>query len=275
MARIMVVASANVDRIWWLDRQLVPGGRLLCRSVEKRYGGGGFNTGSALLALGHEVVLVTSLCDDEEGRAYLQALGDRGFITDFIRLVPGRTTPAEILIEPDGERTIIGHGGARKPGIDALPPVDASLVYLNTKSLGPKAIRHLNDCAFVISQFPLSGDRRPADVMIGSRSDMTGPPETDWQAAADVAGARLRTFVVTNGREPVEIVDGHARIRVEIPEPLPVRDATGAGDFFAAGYIDAVVGGLDPQQAALAGCRVAASWLSPDADRRRMSANGQ
>ena len=150
----------------------MPGGRLFCRSVEKRYGGGGFNTGSALLALGHEVVLVTSICDDEEGRAYLRALGERGFITDFIRLVPGWTTPADILIEPGGERTIIGHIGARKPGIDALPPIDAPLVYLNTKSLGPAAIRHLDDSAYVISQFPLSGDRRPADVMIGSRSDM-------------------------------------------------------------------------------------------------------
>lgn len=275
MARIIVVASANVDRIWWLDRQLVPGGRLFCRSVEKRYGGGGYNTGSALLDLGHEVVLVTSMPDDDEGRAYLQALGERGFTTDFIRLVPGRTTPADILVEPDGERTIIGHAGAGKPGIAALPPIDASLVYLNTKLLGPDAIRHLNDSAYVISQFPLSGDRRPADVMIGSRSDLAGPPETDWQAAVEIAGSRLRTFVVTNGKEPVEIVDGHGRIQVEIPEPLPVRDTTGAGDFFAAGYIDAVVGGLDAEQAALAGCRVAATWLSPEMADRRLSANGQ
>ena len=38
MARIMVVCNANVDRIWRLDRPLVPGGRLSCQSIEERYG---------------------------------------------------------------------------------------------------------------------------------------------------------------------------------------------------------------------------------------------
>ncbi|MEK1902852.1 MAG: PfkB family carbohydrate kinase, partial [Rhizobium sp.] len=141
MARIMVVGNANVDRIWWLDRPLVPGGRLACKSIEERYGGGGFNAGLVLLDLGHEVMLVTSLHDDDRGRTYLKDLGKRGFNTDFVGLAPGKTEAVDILVDPSGERTIIAPAGRRRPGIEALPPIDASLVYLNARAMSPAALR--------------------------------------------------------------------------------------------------------------------------------------
>jgi len=35
--------------------------------------------------------------------------------------VPGATAAAEILVDPNGERTIIAHAGRRRPRIKALP----------------------------------------------------------------------------------------------------------------------------------------------------------
>lgn len=261
MARIMVVGNANVDRIWWLDRPLVSGGRLSCQSIEKRYGGGGFNTGLVLLDLGHEVVLVTSLCDDDEGQAYFRDLGKRGFNTDFVSLVPGATAAVEILVDPNGERTIIAPAGRRRPGIEALPPIDASLVYLNTRAMSPAALEQLADFNHVVSQYPLSSGRRPADVLIASRSDVKSTAQTAWQAAAEIAAPRLQTLVLTSGTQPIEIISEQNSILVEVPPTAPVRDTTGAGDYFAGGYIDAMVRGLDSGAAALAACTAAASRL--------------
>ncbi|MBB3593597.1 sugar/nucleoside kinase (ribokinase family) [Rhizobium sp. BK529] len=262
MARVMVVGNANVDRIWWLDRPLVPGGRLSCQSIEKRYGGGGFNTGLVLLDLGHEVVLVASLYDDDEGRAYLKNLGKRGFNTDFVDLVPGTTPSVEILVDINGERTIIAPAGRRRPGIEALPQVDASLVYLNARAMSATALRQLDDFDRVVSQYPLFAERRPANVLIASRSDMKGAAQAAWQTAAEIAEPRLETLVLTSGMQPIEIVTGQDQVIVDVPRAAPVRDTTGAGDYFAGGYIDAMIGGLDASSAALAGCKAAAARLA-------------
>ena len=47
-----------------------------------------------------------------------------------------------------------------------------------------------------------------------------------------------------------------------MPPTASVRDTTGAGDYFAGGYIDAIVRGLDAGAAALAACKAAASRLA-------------
>ena len=262
MARIMVVGNANVDRIWWLDRPVAPGSRLSCQAIEERYGGGGYNTGLVLLDLGHEVMLVTSLYDDDKGRTYLKDLRRRGFNTDFVDLVPGATPSVEILVDPHGERTIIAPASRRRPGIDALPKVDASLVYLNARAMSAAALRQLDDFEQVVSQYPLFAERRPANVLIASRSDVKGAAQTAWQTAAGIAGPRLETLVLTSGMQPIEIVSGQDQVVVEVPPATPVRDTTGAGDYFAGGYIDAMIRGLDAGAAALAGCKAAALRLA-------------
>jgi sugar/nucleoside kinase (ribokinase family) len=258
----MVVGNANVDRIWWLDRPLVPGGRLSCQSIEKRYGGGGFNTGLVLLDLGHEVVLVTRLYDDDEGRAYLNDLGKRGFNTDFVSLVPGATAAVDILVDSNGERTIIAPASRRRPAIETLPSIEASLVYLNIRQMSSAALRQLEDFDRVVSQYPLSTERRPANVLIASRSDVKGTAQTAWQTAAEIAAPRLETLVLTSGMQPIEIVSQEHSVVVEVPPAAPVRDTTGAGDYFAGGYIDAIVRGLDAGAAALAACKIAALRLA-------------
>ncbi len=262
MARIMVVGNANVDRIWWLDRPLVASSRLSCQATEERYGGGGYYTGLALLDLGHEVILVASLYDDDKGRCYLKDLDRRGFNTDFITLVPGTTPSVEILVDPHGERTIIAPAGRNRPAIDSLPPVDVSMVYLNARGMSAGALRQLDDFEHVVSQYPLFAERRPAHVLIASRSDVKGEARTAWGAAAEIAASRLETLVLTNGMQPVEIVSREHSVFVDVPPAGPVRDTTGAGDYFAGGYIDAIARGLDAGAAALAACKVAALRLA-------------
>jgi ribokinase len=78
VARILILGSVNLDRVWRLEAPLRAGGRTGYREVDARVGGGGFNTGCALIALGHDVAIAASLAGDGGGRLRLEALVEQG-----------------------------------------------------------------------------------------------------------------------------------------------------------------------------------------------------
>jgi sugar/nucleoside kinase (ribokinase family) len=79
--------------------------------------------------------------------------------------------------------------------------------------------------------------------------------------------------VVKNGADSTTVTwPGGATQTVPVPPAPPVRDSTGAGDAFAAGFLAARVRGADPVEAARAGHQVARSVLfSPGATAPRSS----
>jgi sugar/nucleoside kinase (ribokinase family) len=73
--------------------------------------------------------------------------------------------------------------------------------------------------------------------------------------------------VVKNGADPTIVtVPGRVPRTVPVPEVLPTRDSTGAGDAFAAGFLAALIRGAAPVEAAGDGHALARSVLfSPGA----------
>ena len=107
MRQILVIGSVNHDRIWQLESPIASGRRVRVRGKSLVLGGGGFHTGKALLELGETVALVSRLRRDELGLAALSTLNDIGFQTQHVELVDGETKPLDILLDPNGERTIL------------------------------------------------------------------------------------------------------------------------------------------------------------------------
>lgn len=262
MAGFLLVASAHIDRVWHLEGPLVPGGRQRHRHVEWRYGGGGFHTGSVLLALGHRVALATALSDDADGRRHHRALARRGFAMEASETVAQPTEPLEILLDPAGERTILLPARPRRM-TGPIPTEGFDYIYLN--------VRHRPDypaaaAPRVVTQMPLDpGERRPAAVVIASRSDFVISDAALFERARATAGPDFRHLVVTAGAEPVTILSAGGAEHVPVPPLPPGTDTTGAGDFFAAGLLDGLARGLPVAAAAANGASVAARVLS---DRR-------
>jgi sugar/nucleoside kinase (ribokinase family) len=268
MARILVVGSVNIDRVWQLSAPVRAGARIAYDRIDTRYGGGGYYTGRTLLALGHKVRLLARLCDDEPGHQCRAMLEREGFDTSLITMVDGETRPFDILVEPSGERTILFSGQARRPPLAAIPAGDAELIYLNVLRMEPAASAAPLARHSVIAQFPLAtGEIRPAHVLLASRSDIAGDdPHILFAAARQRAGQTLRALVLTDGAAPVRIVEAAATQNVAVPACGPLADTIGAGDMFAAGFIDAYVRGARVADAVRRGSEIAAQALCRRAD---------
>ncbi|WP_428032390.1 PfkB family carbohydrate kinase [Ancylobacter sp.] len=264
MAHILVVGSVNVDRIWPLDAPLRAGGRLTRRDARLHMGGGGFNTGAALLALGHRVTLVATLSSDAAGRAGRARLKAMGFDLGHLSANEAPTEPLDILVDPTGERTIIAPATTEARRLTALPPLHVDLAYVNVRRAAPGVLEALAARTRVVAQLPLEAmQRRPAQVLIASASDHALFAGADaFHSAQEIGGPGLAALVLTNGPGPVQISEAAGRTQVAVPPLGTPANTTGAGDAFAAGFIDFWLAGETAQAAARRGSEIAARLLA-------------
>jgi sugar/nucleoside kinase (ribokinase family) len=244
MANIVLLANLNCDHVLLLGEPLAAGGRLQYRDQGRRLGGGAANTGVGLLWAGHNVAIASRVGRDETGDWLLQAAAELGLDTRYVEQFDGETGELLILVDSQGERTILRQ--ARRPALPGrlpLEPVDCLYVNLD----GAEAAGYMADMAghsLVVAQYPKGGRwQRPCRVMIASAADL-GEQECPWRHARRLAGERLEWLVVTHGEQGAEAFSADRHIRVPA-RPVSVVDATGAGDAFAGGLIHGLVAGLD------------------------------
>ena len=252
-------------------------------SIEVFGGGAAGNTASWLDHLGTRVTLVGRIgpADDPFRAAALGGLTPevaQGLVTDPVHAT-GRCL---VLVGPDGERTMVPDAGANA----FLVPADLKGHF--------EVGRHLH-----LSGYPLFGRAREAGrraLTLAREADMTisvaaasaaplarvgaaafldwiGPDVTLFanvdearvltragnpEAAAATLARRVRLAVVTCGSRGA-IAVGRAGVAHIPTKPIEPRDTTGAGDAFAAGYLDALGRGADTRAAVMAGHRMAAS----------------
>lgn len=246
-------------------------------------GGSAANTAAWLTRAGTPTTLIARVGREEDPLRSV-AVGDlpgevrAGLITD-----PSRPTGrCVVLVHADGERTMVPDPGANA----GLVPDD-----VRAEHLGPG--RHLH-----LSGYPLFGPGRAAarhalgaarvagmtvsvdaasagplravgaeeflgwvgtSLLMFANADeaevLTG--RADPAEAARVLATRVGTVVVKLG-EHGAVCAGPYGVAVARIGPVRVVDTTGAGDAFAAGYLDAVGRGADPATALAAGNALAA-----------------
>ncbi len=290
MSDVVVVGDLMVDVV------VVPSGPLVrgsdrAASVRTTGGGSGANTACWLASLGVDVSLVAAVGDDDLGRGAVEALTRLGVA--FVGTAdPERSTGAcVVLVEPDGERTMLPDRGAN----DALPvaAVDAALaspprwLHLSGYTLLDEGSRPAGLAALAAARaagVAISVDASSA----GPLGDLGGAHFLEWVDGCAVLFANDDELDALGGLAPsldhVEVVvakhgpDGASwcttaqtwSAPAAPAAPAALVDTIGAGDAFDAGVIHAVLRGLDPAAAleaasVLAARAVATAGARPEA----------
>jgi sugar/nucleoside kinase (ribokinase family) len=259
MGTIVVVGSVATDDVVTLTQPMRPGAHLDGASAGERLGGGGANTAVALAAAGHHVVLVAEVGDDAAGAARLEQLSAAGVDISQVARIAQPSTRSLVLLDPDGERTIVNLRRTRAPEPPMrLCAIAADCVYVRSSrlDLAPLLSATTARSLVVVHAPPWAAGARPAHIVVASAADGSpGDIADPFTAGRRLAGESVRWVVITRGAAGAVAHGRERRIAAAAPTVQPV-DSTGAGDAFAAGLIHALTRGA-PMAEALA---IAARW---------------
>ena len=254
-----MLGSVAQDEVVRLRQRLREGCHLDAESRRLRLGGGGANTAIPLRHAGHDVVLVAPVGLDPVGDWLLAALRDAGVDAAGLLRVPGESTRSLVLVDPEGERTVVNLRRCRESGPpERVRALAADVVYIRSRELDLAELlaSHLARSLVVAQVPPLESGARPAHVLLGSESDLPAGVLADpWAAGRAVAGETLRWVVVTRGARGAQAFGPEERLDVAAPRVEAV-DTTAAGDVFAAGLLHALALGRAMPEA----LRCAVAW---------------
>ncbi|MUN05981.1 hypothetical protein GLX25_02470 [Agromyces luteolus] len=226
--------------------------------------------------------------DDGAGVALASALAASG--VDVRGQREGRTGAVVLLVAPDGERTMFPDRASAAELHDVPADWLDGISWLHVPSYGFEHEPMRGEVHRLVDLARERGARVSIDasstglleglgveLVIGwfaeLRPDVLFANETEAEllGVADggpVAASVADRVVVKHGPAPTEVFDGGARIaRVSVTPVGAVRDLTGAGDAFAAGYVAAAMAGADATASCVAGHALAASVIaSPGGD---------
>jgi len=226
-------------------------------------GGTGANAAVTAASLGSEARLYSVVGTDQLGTWLVAAVAAREVDTSAIRVVPGTSTRATIVIDAGRRQVIVDRGVA-----DCLDELDPGQV-------AAADITYVTGSGAAVARFAQAGASRPlvAGVEAGMADDrelasalknvdLLVTNSAGWAKLARGA-ARAVTAVETAGRRGAVIhAPSHPDHRVAGID-IDAVDATGAGDCFAGALCHYLASGLDLPAA----CRfaVAAAGLSTQA----------
>ncbi|WP_309645550.1 PfkB family carbohydrate kinase [Phenylobacterium sp.] len=260
MEDLVVIGALALDRPVRLSGPPLPGARLSGHSLggvlAGRLGGGGANAGVALTRAGHKVRLISVIAEDADADVALGQARSAGLGTALVVRRPGFSRTTLILIDPAGERLVLGLDMGLVPPSPIPPPsADVGFQGLYVRAAYPGAETWAQACLGpVVAHWPCGGFAGPCDVLIASADDCDEAVRAaPFAAGRAQVGERLAWMVMTHGAGEVVAHGPNDQIRV-LPSPAKVVDATGAGDTFAAGLLDALVAGAGIEAALSAAC---------------------
>lgn len=193
--------------------------------------------------LGSQVTLHSFAGTDTLGPWLIAALAARGVRTDGVRIVPGNTTQATILVEPGDRRVIVDRGVADR--LDEIHPgqiVPADVVYVTGSAAAIARIAGAGAGSLVVAG-PEAGMAAHADLAAQIRNaDLAITNAAGWAVfskhAASVTAVETqgsRGAVIHTPSKPDQHIPGIA---------VDAVDETGAGDCLAGALCHYLAAGL-------------------------------
>lgn len=273
-----VLAKINDDRLL-AELGLPSGSMQLIDSIEKEKidlrlqyesktnvpGGSAANTIKALAKAGAEVGFIGKVADDEKGRFFAEAMQSVGVKTMLAKGTDGATGVANTFIQPNGQRTFATYLGiSGSLSADDVKPemleeydilyVEGYLVqnHMLIDSVMQMAKKQgMTICLDLASYNIVENDTEFFRYLLESFVDIVFANEEESKAftgsepmtALGQLAAMCDIAVVKLGANGSSAQRGNEVARVDAPEVAQVVDTTGAGDYFAAGFLYAYING--------------------------------
>lgn len=234
--RVWIVGVIAWDSVVYLNSFPVPGYFAAASRWIERPGGSPGNVALALATSSIETGLVSAVGSDEYGARLSEVIARSDLSHREIAEFEGASTRALVLVEPDGDRTIVGAGDHhdRIHLSDAYLTPDDIVVFVGWDEtfLPDLELAKGLGCETIVGVSALRDERvSGADMVFGSKSD-------------DILGvdparhlSRFNRIVLTGGADGATQYDSSGEVRRQPALPAEVLDTTGAGDAFLAGYL--------------------------------------
>ena len=233
-------------------------------------GGSAGNTIRTMARLGTEVGFIGKVGEDSTGDFYIQALRNVG-VEPFILRSEHSSGKCLSLISADGERTLVTHLGAaadlQAEDIDAAVFDDYDALYIEgylvqdhdlIRTTMARAKQHGLKVAIDLASFNVVRENREflhdlveryVDIIFANEEEayeFSG--RRDAMEALLYIGKMCELTVVKTGIRGALIKRGDEIVEVGIMAAAKRVDTTGAGDFYAAGFLTALCEGLSLRQ---------------------------
>ena len=229
--------------------------------IEKTISGGSVaNSIVGLSQLGNEVGFIGKVSDDDLGAKYENGLKSENveyFYSKKKEELP--TGTCLILVTPDSERTMctfLGTAGKiNENDVDANIIKQSKMIFLEgylwdegePKKAFEKAINNAKKVAMSLSdQFCVDRHKSHFLDLVKNKLDITFANEQEVMSLIDAKnfeeviefGKNLRKqLIITRGKKGAILINGDDVIENGVEKNLDIKDLTGAGDLFAAGFL--------------------------------------
>lgn len=272
MARIATIGSALQD-IYLIDHddlaptkigeeaifgKVLVGSKVEIDKIHYGVGGGGLNSAVTFARNGHEVVFLGNIARDSAGAAIMKALDDEGIDNSYVNFLNYKSTGTSVILldSKSGERTILTCRGAsnefsnlKADDLDLIQPdwLYATTLHGDIKTLASffkKAQKLGAKIAFNPGKMELTQAKELVkllsyvDILLVNKSEASEivPGKVLVELLYHLNGY-VPTTIITDG--PMGGIAGDRKeiYRFGIYEDTKVKDATGAGDAFGAGFL--------------------------------------
>ncbi len=254
--------------------------------VNTASGGSAANTIIALSQLGGKTAYGCIVGDDKFGKAYLSEMAEIGVKTHNEPIAGSTTGTSVILVTPDAERTMNTHlGVSSELGVEHI---NEELLansewlyvegYLFSSPTAVEAVRKAvavakeNDVkvavtfsdAFIVSVFgdALRETVEQSDLVFANLVEATAFTGTDTAEAAFAALAEQVPMVALTMSEDGAVVGTKDKFATVTAPTIQEKDATGAGDMFAGGFLYGLTHGLSVEKSGSLACFLASKVVS-------------
>tara|TARA_B100000886_G_scaffold101626_1_gene67510 strand:- start:110 stop:1036 length:927 start_codon:yes stop_codon:yes gene_type:complete len=253
--------------------------------IEETISGGSVaNSIVGLAQLGNNVGFIGKVNNDEFGQKY-----ENGLINEKVKYLYEKkeekipTGSCLILITPDSERTMctfLGTAGKiNDTDIKKEYIQSAEIIFLegylwdegDPKKAFDKAIMHSKKIAMSLSDLFcvnrhkshfLELVKNQLNIIFANEQEILSLIDAkDFQEAVSFSKQIKKNIVITRGERGAISVNGDEIIEVNAQSDLNIKDLTGAGDLFAAGYLHGVINNLDTKECLIKGTELSSKII--------------